>query len=287
MRKYSPVLLFIFIAIVSSGCSTKYMGTGLDDFHRSSEIISKSLAGVITEIIDQDMELRAQRSVTKSSITASDLEPVILTFNNLRLRKELVNCLVEYSGLLKALLENAHTSSVREYGEGLRDSLRNIYTSDPGLISKETGGIISTIITMVPEGVTFMKKKKFALKLMGEMQKVIDKVSVKLKEEINSLKLLAPNLYTRLFREKVENKWPDKKEKRLKYALTGVKIIKKRERFGSLVDDLIKIMDIFPVEHKRLLDSFRKSGGTLIGLNELLNYSLRLKNNYDLFSKGE
>ncbi len=286
MKKYSSILLFIFI-IMSSGCSTKYMGAGLNDFHKSSELIAESLTGVITEIIDQDMELRAERSVIKSSITASDLEPVILTFNNLRLRKELVNCLVEYSGLLKALLDKDHITFVREYGEDLRESLNNINTSDPGLVSKEAGGIISTIITMVPEGVTFMKKRKFALKLMGEMQKVIDKVSVKLKEEINSLKLLAPNLYTRLFREKIENKWPDKKEKRLKYALAGVKIIKKRERFGLLVDDLIKIMDIFPVEHKRLMDSFRKSGGTLIGLNELLNYSLRLKNNYDLFSKGE
>ncbi|MCK4888979.1 MAG: hypothetical protein KAS97_03550 [Candidatus Aminicenantes bacterium] len=286
MKKYSSILLFIFI-IMSSGCSTKYMGAGLNDFHKSSELIAESMTGVITEIIDQEMELRAERSVIKSSITASDLEPVILTFNNLRLRKELVNCLVEYSGLLKALLDKDHITFVREYGEDLRESLNNINTSDPGLVSKEAGGIISTIITMVPEGVTFMKKRKFALKLMGEMQKVIDKVSVKLKEEINSLKLLAPNLYTRLFREKIENKWPDKKEKRLKYALAGVKIIKKRERFGLLVDDLIKIMDIFPVEHKRLMDSFRKSGGTLIGLNELLNYSLRLKNNYDLFSKGE
>ena len=286
MRKYYSILLFLF-TIVIAGCSTKYMGAGLNDFHKSSELIAESLTGVITEIIDQDMELRAERSVIKSSITASDLEPVILTFNNLRLRKELVNCLVEYSGLLKALLDKDHITFVREYGEDLSESLNNINTSDPGLVSKEAGGIISTIITMVPEGVTFMKKRKFALKLMGEMQKVIDKVSVKLKEEINSLKLLAPNLYTRLFREKVENKWPDKKEKRLKYALAGVKIIKKREMFGLLVDDLIKIMDIFPAEHKRLMDSFRKSGGALIGLNELLNYSLRLKNNYDLFSKGE
>ncbi len=286
MRKYNSILLFLFI-IVTVGCSTKYMGAGLNDFHKSSELIAESLAGVITEIIDQDMELRAERSVIKSSITASDLEPVILTFNNLRLRKELVNCLVEYSGLLNALLDKDHITFVREYGEDLRESLNNINTSDPGLVSKEAGGIISTIITMVPEGVTFLKKRKFALKLMSEMQKVIDKVSIKLKEEVNSLKLLAPNLYTRLFREKVENKWPDKKEKRLKYALAGVKIIRKREMFGLLIDDLIKIMDIFPAEHKRLMDSFRKSGGTLIGLNELLNYSLRLKNNYDLFSKGE
>lgn len=286
MKKYYSILLFLF-TIVIAGCSTKYMGAGLNDFHKSSELIAESLAGVITEIIDQDMELRAERSVIKSTITASDLEPVILTFNNLRLRKELINCFEEYSGLLKALLDKDHVTFVREYGEDLRESLNNINTSDPGLVSKEAGGIISAIITMVPEGVTFMKKRKFALKLMSEMQKVIDKVSVKLKEELNSLKLLAPNLYTRLFREKVENKWPDKKEKRLKYALAGVKIIKKRVRFGLLVDDLIKIMDIFPVEHKRLMDSFRKSGGTLIGLNELLNYSLRLKNNYNLFSKGE
>ncbi|MCK5222734.1 MAG: hypothetical protein KAR14_14200, partial [Candidatus Aminicenantes bacterium] len=164
MKKYSSILLFIFI-IMSSGCSTKYMGAGLNDFHKSSELIAESLTGVITEIIDQDMELRAERSVIKSSITASDLEPVILTFNNLRLRKELVNCLVEYSGLLKALLDKDHITFVREYGEDLRESLNNINTSDPGLVSKEAGGIISAIITMVPEGLTFMKKRKFALKL--------------------------------------------------------------------------------------------------------------------------
>ena len=286
MKKYCFILIVLILSAFS-GCSTKYIGSGLNDLHKSSDIIAESLAGVITEIIDNDMELRAERSITKLTINSSDLEPVIISFKNLRIRRELADCLVEYSGLLEALFKKEHSKYVKGYGEDLGESLDKIYSFDQELISKNVRGILSTIITMAPEGVTFLKKRKFALKLMGEMQEVIDNVSGKLKEEVSSLKLLAPNLYTRLFREKVENKWPDKEEKRLKYALTGVKIIRKKERFEDLTNDLLKTLNIFPREHKKLMESLRKNGGLLLGLSELLNYSIRLKKNFDLFSKGE
>lgn len=286
MKKYYSILIICNVLLIS-GCSAKYMGSGLKDFHKSSELIAESLTGVYSEIIDEDMELRAERSTERSSITTNDLEPDIISFVNLRSRKEMVNCLVEYSGLLRVLFSKDHTADVRDYGEELRESLNSIYSNHPGLVSKEAGGLISTIITMVPEGFTYAKKKKFTLKLMGEMQQVIEKIFERLKDEIHSLKLLAPNLYTRLFREKVENKWPEKKEKRLKYALTGVKLIKKRERFEELTNDLLKIMDIFPSEHKKLFNLIKNNGGSMSGLTELLNYSLRIRKSFSLFAKGE
>lgn len=287
MRKDYSILLLVFIIAVTAGCSTKYIGTGLKDLHKSSELIGESLTGIYSEIINENMELRAERSIEKPSITTSDLEPDIITFRNLRLRKEMIDCLVEYSGLLRALFNKDHTANVREYGEELRESLSSIYSNHPELVPASTGGLISTIITMVPEGVTFAKKRKFALTLMGEMQTVLDKIFERLKDEINSLRLLAPNLYTRLFREKVENRWPEKKEKRLKYALTGVKLIKKKEKFEELTNDLLKIMDIYPSEHKKLFNSVKKNGGPVSGLTELLNYSLRIRNSFTLFKQGE
>ncbi len=287
MRKYTFILLLTTTIVVMSGCSTKYLGTGLNDFRSSSETIAESMTGMFSEIINEDMELRAERSVRNSSVTISALEPGIITFQNMRLRKVMLNSLVEYSGLLKALFGNDHVAHVKEYGNKLKKDLESIYLYNPGIVSKNARGVISTMITMVPEGFTFIKKKRFALRMMIEMQKIIEKMSGKLKEEIISLKLLAPNLYTRLFRVKVEDKWPEKIDKRLKYALVGVKIIRKRERFRELAGDLLKIMEIFPSEHKKLITSFKKNGGKLNGLNELINYSIRLKNSYDLLSQGE
>jgi len=287
MKKYNYALLFAFIIIMTSGCSTKYMVRGLSDFHKSSKLISKSLGGVFSEIIDEDMELRAEKSIKKSSISISDLEPAIISFENLKLRKEMINLIVEYSGLLNALFEKDHAYLVREYGDGLRKSLNNIYTYKVNSISKETVGLISTLITMVPEGVIFMKKKKFALRLMIKMQEVIEDISSTLKSEIESLELLYPNLYTRLFRIKVEDKWSQKEDKRLKYALAGLRIIKRRERFGELIKELLKTMDVFPLAHKKLMNSFKRNGSVLLGVDELLNYSYRLKSSYDIFVSGE
>ena len=287
MKKYYSILLSVCLITLTTGCSTKYAGTGLDDFYRSSKLLSDSLTGIYSEVIDEDMELRAQRSIDKSVISVKDLEPVIVTYQNLRIRKDLADSCVKYSLLLKSFFSKDHTSVVREYGEDLKTTLGSIRSHDPGLVPEKTAGIISTIITMAPEGYTYVRKKKFALKLMSEMQKVIDNVFGKLKEEINSLKLLAPNLYTRLFREKVEKLWPDKRDKRVKFALTGVKIIKQRAKFMELADDLLKVLELLPSEHKKLMQQFGKKGGTLTGLTDLLNFSLRMKNNYDLLSKGE
>ncbi|MEN8222296.1 MAG: hypothetical protein ABFR36_03470 [Acidobacteriota bacterium] len=287
MKRFNYFLLMMTAVLLISGCSTRYVGTGLNDFHRSSELLAESLTGIFSEVIDEDMELRAQRSVDKSVISVKDLEPVIVSYQNLRTRQELANSCVKYSLLLKSFFEKDHTASVREYGEDLKATLNSIRSYDPGLVPETAGGIISTIITMAPEGYTFLRKKKFAVRLMGEMQKVIEKVFEKLRNEITSLKLLAPNLYTRLFREKVVKRWPDKKDKRVKFAVTGVKIIRRREKFIELSDDLLKVLEMMPVEHKKLMLRFGKKGGNLTGLTDLLNFSLRLKNNYDLLSKGE
>ncbi len=287
MKKFYYVFLLFCLIILVTGCSARYAGTGLDDLYRSSKILSASLAGIFSEVIDEDMELRAQRSIDKSVISAKDLEPVIVSYQNLRARKELADSCVKYSLLLKSFFSKDHTSLVRGYGEDLKGSLSTIRSHDPGLVPEKTAGIISAIITMAPEGYTFVRKKKFALKLMREMQKVIDKAFEKLREEIDSLKLLAPNLYTRLFREKVEKQWPDKKDKRLKYALAGVKIIKSREKFMDLSNELLKVLELFPSEHRKLMIRFGKKGSTLTGLTDLLNYSIRLKNSYEQLSEGE
>ncbi len=288
MRTFYSRLFLLLIIFSLTGCSLKYKGSGLKDFHRSSELIGESLTGVYSVIINENMGLRAEKSIENGSITVEDLEPDIIAFENLKLRKEVTNCLVEYSGLLLAIFDRDHTNSVKEYGDALRKSLKNIHSYFPDVITKEVAGTISTIVTMVPERITFLKKRKFAVKLMGEMQGVLDKVFKKLREEIISLKLLAPNLYTRLFREKVEKKWPEKKEKRFKYALMGVKIIKRRERFDELVNDLLRIIEMVPMEHRKLRTHLVGGKGSVItGLSDLLDFSVRVKNSYNLFIKGE
>ena len=60
-----------------------------------------------------------------------------------------------------------------------------------------------------------------------------------------------------------------------------------KEQFVNLTNDLLKTLDIFPREHKKLMESLRKNDGLLLGLSELINYSIRLKKNYNLFSQGE
>jgi len=286
MKRYGSGLLFIVISIAVSGCSAGYMGSGLNDLHRSAGILDKSLEGVITEIISRDMELRAEKSAARTSIQVSDLEPASLAFAHLNLRRELTGCLAEYTGLLKAFFERDHSASAADYGKALRESLDQIRSDYPALISNEAGSLIASVISAVPEGLTFTRKRKYALKLMAAMQDVIGKVTVKLTEEVTSLRILAPNLYARLFREKVEKKWPDNEEKRVKSALTGVKIIKQREKFIALADDLINVLEILPSAHRKLMDAFRKNGGRLTGLTDLMTVSLRLAGNLAVFSKG-
>ncbi len=287
MKKSFLIPVFILLVLMITGCSAKYTGSGLDDFRRSSELLEDTMTLLFSEVIDGDMELRAESSIEKNSISASDLEPVIMSYENLRVRKDLLDSLVVYSRLLKAFFKKDHTSDVREYGEELKENLIGINSSLPDTIPNGAAGIITSMISMAPESITFARKKKFSVKLMREMQNVIKNVTGKLRDEINSLQLLVPNLFTRLFREKVEKRWPDKKDKRVKIALTGVKIIKKREKLMELTNGLLKALEMLHSEHRELTLQLGGKGNNLTGFTDLLNFCINLKNNYDVFTGGK
>lgn len=286
MRKYVWVLVIFTIITGAAGCSARYRGKGLDDFHKSSELLSRSLAGVYSEIIEGDMELRAEKSAEMSSITEKDLEPVMVSYQNLRAREGLAESLVIYARFIRNFLSDDHSAALRESGEELVSSLQQIRDTNPGLSPGKAGGILATLISMGPEGYSRLKKRKTALRIMEEMQKVLEMVSRQLNEEVGALRQAAPLLFTRLFRERVENNWPEKKEKRVKAAMAGVKIIRRRELFLKVTGDLIRILEMVPNEHRKLIRGLRRGDGTA-GLTDLLNFSVRLKRNYDLLMKGD
>jgi len=286
MKKYMllPVILSILTGAV--GCSSKYRGTGLDDFYHSSDLLTRSLAGVYSEIMEGDMELRAEKTADQVSISEKDLEPVMVSYRNLRDREELAESLVVYARFIRTFLSDDPPAALRGSGEDLIASLGRIRKTHPDLRPGRAGGLLASIAAMAPEGYSQLKKRKTALKMMEEMQEVIQVVSGKLKEEIENLREAAPLLFTRLFREQVEKNWPEKRDKRVKAARAGVKIIQRRELYLKITGDLIRILEIMPREHEKLIRGLRNGDGTS-GLTDLLHFCVRLKKNHDLLSKGD
>lgn len=284
MRDFFKPFFLIFILFIVTGCSTAYLNPRLDDFHDATEMVGNSIIKIFSDLQSEEMNLRAEEAVEKQKISPHDLEPGIFTSEHLEARKELIRAVVDYTKMLAVLFETDHREEIRKYTKIVEGNLNAVSKGKNSLFSNKEKGIISMISLAIPEALSYTKKRRFVLKLMKDIQPLLEKISKKLEGELLSVKILADNFYLRLFRDKVAEKWPENKIKRLKYSKLGVQIIKKRGEINEFTDEVIKALQMIPATHLKVRESLKNNKNVFFALKELINYGYRIRNSYEKFS---
>ncbi|MEN8154817.1 MAG: hypothetical protein ABFR75_12430 [Acidobacteriota bacterium] len=284
MKRYIVTLILLALIFIMYGCSTAYINPRLDDFHDATETVGDSVIKIFSELQSEEMNLIAEKAVNKQRISPGDLEPGVFTFKYMRVRKELVGSIVNYTKMLSALFETDHREELKKYTKIVEENLNMVSAGNPGLFREKEKGFISAISLAIPEALSYAKKRKFILKMMKNVQPLIKKISEKLADELLSAKILADNFYLRLFREKVAEQWPEKISKRLKYSKLGVQIVRKKRRTSRFIEEVIKALKMIPATHLKIRESLEKNKNVYFALKELINYGYRVRKSYEKFS---
>lgn len=281
---------FIYIAIVFSvfifySCSTKYLYPELVEFSEATDLIGKNVIYSFEKLQEEEMNLRIAQVVKNDSIKPSDLEPHVLTFEHLEIRKELIRYIINYTKLLASIFRVDSRKEISDSVNVVKKNLDTINKNHDDFLSKSEMGIISTIAAAIPEALTYAKKRSSVLKIMKQNQKLLKKIIQKLKGEIELTKLLIDNYYSRQFRLRVAEQWPEKESKREKIAKLGVKIIKNKNKINIILTDLIEAISYIPKTHKELMISLKTHKTTPRSLRDLINFAYRMKELYRDFSE--
>ncbi len=285
MKKSLNFIGLIFFLFITVSCSTKYMTPRLNDFSDATDLIGKNIIYAFEQLQAEEMNILLNKLIKQDSIKPTDFNPKVLTPEKFEIRKELVKCIVNYTILLKSIFERDSRNEIMKNADIFNKNIDSIRINHDGFLTKNEQGLLSTISQAIPEVLTSTKRKAYTLKIMKEMQPILEKISKKLKEEMKSVKVLIDNYYLQQFMV-IAEKWSNKESKRLKYAKMGIKIIKKKNKIKLILDDLIKAIDYIPRTHKELRKSL-KNKNPVYALKELINFAYRTNETYKEFAELE
>jgi len=287
MKKHSNLILLIVFLFITVSCSTKYMIPRLNNFSDATDLLGKNIIYAFEQLQAEEMNILLKNLINQDSIKPADFNSKVMTSERLEIRKGLVKCIVNYTILLKSIFERDSRNEIMKNADIFNKNIDSIRINHDGFLTKKEQGFLSTISQTIPEILTYTQKKTYTLKIMKEMQPILETISKKLKEEMKSVKVLIDTYYSKQFMRSVADKWSDKKSKRLKYAKIGMKIIKKKNKIKVILNDLIKAIDYIPKTHKELRKSLKNNKNPVYALKELINFAYRTNETYKEFSELE
>jgi len=282
MKRY---LIFIGLLFLMFSCSTRYINPRLDDFSEASDLIGKNIVYVFEQLQEKEKNILVKRLTRKDLIKPDDFRLKILNRKRLEIRKNLVKNLVDYTRLLSSLFVTDYQKTIMKNADIFYENIDSISINHKNFLTAKEQGVLTAIAQSIPEVLTYSKRKFYCLKLMKEMQPLLEKITEKLKEELVSVKLLIDTYYLKDFMDKVADKWPKTESKRLKYSKIGMKIIEKRNKIKTILKDLIDAVDYIPKTHRELRKALKNNGNPLKNLKELINFAYRINETYKEFAK--
>lgn len=269
------ILLFSMGACVGGSLNPR-----LVEFSSSTIGVEEAVINIYNEMQSLEIEVRGEESTEKSSVSPENFKPKVFTFSTLKQREELMRALSDYSKSLLLIFEG-NNSEITKNMELIKESFDSISARHPGLITKGEKGIIVTLSTAIPRALTAAKRRILMIKVMKKMQNIINKISYKLIAELESSSLLADNFFNRLFKERVEKRWPDKNIKRVKYSVMAVKLLKKSYLLRKRSSAVIKTLELLPKAHLAILRSINLKKDALNGIRDFIEYVYKLRKNYN------
>jgi len=285
MRGYLKISIYSFMFFLFVSCGGTNLNPVLIRFADSTSILEDSINDIFDEMQNLEIEMKGEESIVKRSVSPQDFIPDIFTESVTEVRRQLMRTLTKYSESLLTIFQG-EGKDIYKSMDSVKNSIKNISDRHPDFFAVRDKGILFAVLTSVPKVLTLAKRKRFAVKIMQSMQKIIEKISVKLIEEIESSLLVSNNFFSRLFRERVAKRWPEKEAKRGKYSVKARKLIMRRYLIKGKGNSLIRAVKLFPKAHMAIIISIKKKRDYIFGIKEFVAYVYRMKTNWRSL-KGE
>ncbi len=274
-------ILFILIIVVCifTGCSTIYMKESFIDFSNSTSTIGKNTAYCFEQLFSEEINTRIVESIKKEAMTQEELEPGVLTWSQLELRKELMKYITNYVKLLESVVIIDYQKDIYNNAEQIRENLEYIGTNHDFIAKKEIA-VLSSFTTGLVEALTSSARRAVLIKLMNQHQPVLEMTVQKLISELQTTRVMMNNFFDRQFLLQVSLPWPDKEANREKYAKLGVNILERKREINSLLQEVIKALDFIPRAHAEMIRLLKYNDSPLRTLHQLSSFGAKLEEMY-------
>ena len=280
MKRILLILLVIFIFLLTfSGCSTIYMKESFTDFSNSTKSIGKNTTYCFEQLFDEEINTRIAESINKDAMTQEGLEPKVLDWSQLELRKKLIEYITNYVKLLESVVIIDYQKDISKNAKQVQDSLNYISTNHDFIDKKEIA-VLSSFSTGLVESLTSSARRSFLIKVMNQHQPILEITVQKLILELQTTQLMINNFFDRQFLFQVSLVWPEKETSREKYAKIGVKILERKREINSMLEEVIKALDFIPLTHNEMIRLLKYNDSPITTLDQLTNFGARLEEMY-------
>lgn len=274
------ILLILIICVFTfTGCSTIYMKESFTDFSNSTSTIGKNTAYCFEQLFSEEINTRIVESIKKEAMTQEELEPGVLTWSQLELRKELMKYITNYVKLLESVVIIDYQKDIYNNAEQTRENLEYIGTNHDFIDKKEIA-VLSSFTTGLVDALTSSARRAVLIKLMNQHQPVLEMTVQKLISELQTTQLMMNNFFDRQFLLQVSLPWPDKEANREKYAKIGVNILERKREINSLLQEVIKALDFIPRAHAEMIRLLKYNDSPLRTLHQLSSFGAKLEEMY-------
>jgi hypothetical protein len=280
MKRILIILLVILIFLLTfTGCSTIYMKESFIDFSNSTKTIGKNTTYCFEQLFDEEINTRIAESINKDAMTQSELEPKVLDWSQLELRKKLMDYITNYVKLLESVVIIDYQKDISKNAKQVQDNLNYISTNHDFIDKKEIA-VLSSFSTGLVESLTSSARRSFLIKVMNQHQPILELAVQKLISELQTTQLMINNFFDRQFLFQVALVWPEKETSREKYAKIGVKILERKREINSMLEEVIKALDFIPFTHKDMIRLLKYNDSPITTLDQLSNFGARLEEMY-------
>ena len=270
------IILFIVLLCVFTNCSTKYLDQPFSDFSDSTKNIGKNTSYCFDQLFSEEINTRIAESLKIDAMNPSLLEPKVLTWSQLELRKEFINYLVNYTTLLESIIIKDYSKDISKNAQQVKKNIETISLTHTDLLKKRASNLSLSIYSALAETLTASARRAFILKTMHQHQPILETVIEKLKQELETTQILINNFFDRQFLYMVSLVWPTKESSREKYAKIGAKILKRQREINSMLKEVIQAVVLIPTTHRQLIKQVKDNQGPGQTLYQLTNAGTRL-----------
>ena len=291
MKRLTFIVILVFL--IFNGCSTLDYKTSFENFNTSTASLSKNTQYCFDQLFLEEIDTRIAESLRKETFKPEDIEPQVLSWSQLQLRKELISSINTYAKLLTSLVIKDYQKEIYSNAASVKTSLEiiNSYQETAmerpafeGLDTKSIS-IFTTLVTGITEAITETGRRTFLNKIMSHYQPIIESLSQKLITEMETSASMIDNFYERQFLITVTIPWPDKEAGRDKFAKLGAAVLDRKRKIDTMIKEVINTLELLPVSHRQLWDLVRYKKEPLSALVQLTAAAGRLEAMYDNYAK--
>jgi hypothetical protein len=260
------------------------MKQSFTDFSKSTKSIGKNTTYCFEELFKEEINTRIAESSKKESMTQEQLEPKVLTWSQLELRKQLIEYITNYVKLLESVVIVDYQKDITKNSKKIQDNLKYISTHHDFIDKKEIA-VLTSFSTGLVEALTSSARRSFLIKVMNQHQPIMELTVQKLISELQTTQMMINNFFDRQFLFQVSMPWPAKETSREKYAKIGVKILDRKRKINSMLQTVIKALDFIPLTHEEMTRLLKYNDTPLRTLVQLTNFGARLEEIYVKIAK--